>query len=78
MSKRQVFRSIHSGAAWVVERDGRVISRHATQADSEEAASAAAKALHGKGSLSQAVFHRRDGEIKGESTYGEDPRDIPG
>jgi hypothetical protein len=78
MSDRKVFHSVHKGDSWCVVSDGKTVSTHATQAESEEAAMKAGRAAHDKGGLGQAVLHAQTGVIKTEHTYGKDPRKTPG
>lgn len=76
---RQVFHSILTkDQGWVVLLDKQVVSKHANQVHAEAAAVAEARSVYGDGGLSQAVFHKADGQIKSERTYGKDPERTPG
>ena len=76
--QRQVFHSILKKGEWVVEKGGKVQSRHGTQAESEAAAKTAGRAAYQSGGLGQAVMHKSDGVIRTEHTYGKDPEKTPG
>lgn len=58
---------------WRVRKRGRTISAHRKQGT----AIRAAKVLAKRARLGQVVFHGRDGKIRGEYTYGRDPRATP-
>lgn len=66
----QVFHSILTKDGWTVTLKNRTVSRHRTQKESEMAATAAGRNAHAKGGLGQAVFHKADGSIREERTYG--------
>lgn len=76
--KRDVFHSVPNGERWAVEKGGKVISNHRTQAASEAAAIKAGHRAQDAGGLGQAVLHKSDGRIREERTYGNDPRNIKG
>lgn len=76
--KRVVFRSILSKDGWELQRDGTVQTTLDTQAEAEDAATTLAKRHYADGGRSQAVFHKANGEIKSEQTYGDDPERHPG
>lgn len=73
-----MFHSVHKDGSWAVVRDGKTVSTHATQQESEDAAMSAGRAAHDKGGLGQAILHLESGTIKTEHTYGKDPRSTPG
>lgn len=77
-SKRVVFRSIMSKNGWEVQRDGKTQSMVETQREAEDEATAFAKKHHEDGGLSQVVYHKANGEIESERTYGKDPERHPG
>jgi len=77
-AKRVVFRSILSKEGWEVQRDGKVQATVETQRDAENQATAAAKKHNEDGGLSQVVYHKANGEIESERTYGKDPERHPG
>ena len=76
--ERQVFHSIRSKQGWGLVSNGRTISRHGSQRESEQAAVNAGRAAFDRGGLGQAVLHKADGEIREERTYGKDPEKTPG
>ena len=78
MAKRTVFHSVPDGDAWKVTSGGKTVSRHRTQENSENAATAAGRKAEASGGLGQAVLHKTDGTIREERTYGKDPRSTPG
>ena len=57
--------------------NGKTISTHSTQEESEAAAIAAGRVAYEKGGLGQAVMHKADGVIREEHTYGKDPEKYP-
>jgi len=76
---RHVFHSMltsHDG--WVVLLDNEVQSKHANQIEAEAAANAKSHAFYEAGGLGRAVFHKADGTIREERTYGEDYGHAPG
>jgi hypothetical protein len=83
MAKRQSFHSVFDQKAneWHVKEAGRsgpVKSTHSTQAKAEAAAVKAGKAVQRAGGKGQAVFHKKDHQIKKEYTYGKDPERTKG
>ncbi|RLP24007.1 DUF2188 domain-containing protein [Mesorhizobium sp. YM1C-6-2] len=77
--ERQVFHSILTKKdGWVVLLDKQVVSKHDTQKEAERAAIDEARAAYDDGGLGQAVFHKLDGTIREERTYGNDPEKTPG
>lgn len=78
MAKRSVYHSIKDKDGWKVVLDGKDVSRHDTQLQAEERARKLGKAAQDKGGLGQAVFHRVDGQIAEERTYGADPETTKG
>ena len=78
MSARQVFHSLKVKSVWAVKRSGKTLSEHFTQVESQTAAVKAARAVRKAGGLGQVVFHKADGEIIEERTYGKDPPAKPG
>jgi hypothetical protein len=78
MAKRQVFHSSNTKKGWVVTFEGKVVEGFNIQAEAEAEAMRLGKKAEDDGGLGQAVFHKADGEIKEERTYGEDPRRHPG
>ena len=79
MSERRIFHSILTKAdGWVVKSEGKIVSKHKSQEESEAAAIVAGNRVHDAGGLAQAVFHKQDGTIREERTYGKDPERTPG
>ncbi|URK87741.1 DUF2188 domain-containing protein [Rhizobium sp. RCAM05350] len=78
MAKRSVYHSIKDKNGWKVVLDGKDLSRHDTQLEAEDRARKLGKAVQEKGGLGQAVFHRADGQIVEERTYGADPQKTKG
>jgi hypothetical protein len=76
--KRSVYHSILTKEGWTVMLDKAALSLHDTQRESEREAMALAKKDHAGGGLSQVVFHKSDGVISEERTYGKDPEKTPG
>lgn len=77
--ERQVFHSILTKKdGWVVLLEQQVVSKHGTQQEAEAAAIQEAKAVHADGVHGQAVFHKQDGTIREERTYGKDPEKTKG
>lgn len=76
--QRQVFHSALTRDGWAVIHNEKVVTRHSDQSDAEAAAISLGRQAYDKGGLGQAVFHDRDGIIKEERTYGEDPERTPG
>ena len=77
--ERQVFHSILTKRdGWVVLLDKEVVSRHASQKESEKAAIEEGRATYEGGGLGQAVLHKSDSTIREERTYGKDPERTPG
>jgi len=64
-----------AGRAWVVSQENGGLRR---EFDRKEDAVDFAKVWAQKARPSQVKVHRQDGNMDYESTYGEDPRDIPG
>ena len=64
-----------SGERWIVTQENRNLRR---EFDTKEEAEKFAKHRARLNQLSQVKVHNRDGNMDYESTYGEDPRDIPG
>ena len=76
---RHVFHSMltpHDG--WVVLLAKEVQSKHANQLEAEAAANAKSHAFYEAGGLGRAVFHKADGTIREERTYGEEYESTPG
>ena len=71
---RETFHSFLTANGWVVTLNGRKMSRHETQAESEAAAIVAAFKAYENGGLGKAVLHESDGWIREERTYGRDPK----
>ena len=63
---------------WAVMLEQAALSLHETQREAEREATALAKEEFGDGGLAQVVFHRSDGEISEEHSYGKDSRKAPG
>ena len=76
--KRIVFRSILTKDGWAVMQEKEALSLHETQSAAEREATSLAKQEFADGGLSQVVYHKSDGEIREEHTYGNDPRKSPG
>lgn len=70
MARRQVFHASPAPSGWKVTQSGKTLAQHTTQKAAQADAIARAKAAE----LGQAVFHKKDGQISGEYTYGNDPR----
>ena len=64
-----------SASRWVVSQENGLFRR---EFDTKEQAEDFAKRKAQMEKLSQVKVHKRDGTMDYESTYGEDPRDIPG
>lgn len=75
---RKVYHSVPTEKGWKVESNGRTISNHRTQAAAEKAAVKAGHQAQDNGGLGQAVLHKANGTIRGERTYGSDPRRTKG
>src|SRR6476620_10597488 len=76
-NKRTVYHVTPDAAAerWVVSQENGDVRR---EFDRKEEAIEFAKKKAQFDRLSQVKVHRKDGNVDYESTYGEDPRDIPG
>jgi hypothetical protein len=61
------------GNEWVVEQNGRQLSKHSTQAEAEK--HGREEAMRAKAEL---VMQGRDGRIGDEDSHGHDPRSIKG
>lgn len=75
---RQVFHSILTSEGWTVMLERKRLAVFKTQRDCEADAIARARKVHEGGSNSQVVFHKEDGVIREERTYGEDPERTAG
>jgi hypothetical protein len=64
-----------SANRWVVSREDADFRR---EFDTKEEAEIFAKQRAQREELAQVKVHKRDGNMDYESTYGEDPRNIPG
>ena len=64
-----------SAERWVVSREDADFRR---EFDTKEEAETFAKQRAQREELAQVKVHKRDGNMDYESTYGEDPRNIPG
>jgi hypothetical protein len=78
MAKRQSFHSVYDrkNDEWKVTKGGArgdASSKHGTQVKAEAAAVKLAKAAQKAGGTGQAIFHKKDHQIKKEYTYGKDP-----
>jgi hypothetical protein len=76
--QRKQFHSVQDARGWKVTLNGRTISRHHSQKESEQAAIERGRATYETGGLGQAVLHKSDGVIREERTYGKDPEKTPG
>jgi Uncharacterized protein conserved in bacteria (DUF2188) len=76
--KREVFHSSLTKMGWVVREGGETISQHRNQKEAEMAARLCGRKAYLDGGLGQAVFHKIDGTIREERTYGRDPERRPG
>jgi len=76
--KREVFHSSLTKLGWVVREGGETISQHRSQKEAEMAARLCGRKAYLNGGLGQAVFHKTDGTIREERTYGRDPQQRPG
>lgn len=74
MPKRIVFHSTRRHGGWKVSRDGETVSVHGTQIEAETAAIKRARELWRQGILAQVKLHKKNGRIREERTYGNDPR----
>ena len=76
MSSRLVFHVLPQGTNWKVRIEGsdEVIYKSINKEESVKKAIELAKMEP----LAQVKFHKADGTIEEERTYGKDPRDIPG
>jgi uncharacterized protein DUF2188 len=75
---RIVYELVPNGGMWKVDRDGEFFGQWPTKDTAEQAARGAAVREHESGALTQVRVHKEDGKFDYESTYGDDPRDIPG
>jgi nucleotide-binding universal stress UspA family protein len=77
MSDRVVFHVVPNASAdaWLVTQEG---GGRREEFRSKEEAVEAARKLAERAPLAQVKVHRKDGNMDYESTYGEDPRNIPG
>ena len=75
---RQVYHSVLKRDGWRVVLNGRAVSAHETQKESEAEAISLGKQSYDQGGLGQAVLHKSNGEIREERTYGKDPERTPG
>jgi hypothetical protein len=75
MAERRDIHVVPNGDGWAVKRENqeRAISTHATQAEAEEAARPIAQR-----EKVELFVHSHTGQIRDRSTYGHDPRNIPG
>jgi len=62
---------------WVVKEGGETLSRHRNQREAEVAACLAGRRAYLAGGLGKAVFHKSDGTIREERTYGRDQERQP-
>lgn len=75
MAQRHDIHVVPNDGNWLVRRENQnePLSSHSTQAEAEEAGRAIAKEdqveLH---------VHGQDGQVRDRSSYGNDPRNIPG
>jgi hypothetical protein len=77
--KRTVYHSILTKDGWAVKEEGKEPrSVHETQIISETTAVRLAKEIRDGGGLAQVIFHKENGEIREEHTYGADPERHPG
>jgi Uncharacterized protein conserved in bacteria (DUF2188) len=75
MAERRDIHILPNGDGWAVKRENqdRPLSTHRTQAEATEAGRSVAQDDEG-----ELLVHGQDGQIRDRSTYGHDPRDIPG
>jgi hypothetical protein len=75
MAERRDVHVVPSDDKWAVRRenDNDPVSTHATQAEAEEAGRSLAQR-----ESAELLVHGKDGQIRDRSTYGTDPRNIPG
>ena len=79
MAGRKIFHSLLTKEdSWVVKSEGKVVSKHGSQEESEAAAIVHGNRVHKAGGLAQAVLHKPDGTIREERTYGKEPERTPG
>ena len=58
----------NDGRGWINKRNGKIVSRHRTKEDAEEAGRVIARKLE-----VEHVIHRSDGVITESNSYGNDP-----
>lgn len=75
MAERRDIHVVPSDDKWAVRRenDNDPVSTHATQAEAEQAGRTLAQR-----ESSELLVHGQDGQIRDRSTYGNDPRNVPG
>lgn len=73
MSNAKRVHTVPDGDDWVNKSEGKVLSRHDTKEEAEEAGREIARGLEAEHSI-----HRLDGVITEKDSYGNDPREIPG
>jgi hypothetical protein len=75
MAERRDIHVVPSDDKWAVRRenDNDPVSTHATQAEAEQAGRTLAQR-----ESSELLVHGKDGQIRDRSTYGNDPRNVPG
>lgn len=73
-TRREVFHSSLTRLGWVVKEGGETLSRHRSQKEAELAARLACRKAYLSGGLAQAVFHKSDGSIREERSYGRAPK----
>lgn len=72
MAKRATYHVVpHKDGDWRIQREG--ATRASSLAPTQTEAVERARELAQKNPLGQVVIHRRDGRIREEHTYGEDP-----
>ncbi|MDB5412584.1 MAG: hypothetical protein JWR10_919 [Rubritepida sp.] len=66
------------GEGWITQSEGRTLKKHDTQKESEADAIARGHGAEETGGKGQAVLHKKDGTIREERTYGDDPKKSKG
>src|SRR5690348_1363315 len=75
MAERRDIHVVPNGDGWAVKREDedRPLSTHSTQAEAVEAGRSLAR-----NEQAELLVHSQSGQIRDRSTYGHDPREIPG
>jgi hypothetical protein len=78
--QRNVYHLVHrnADARWHITLEGQDVAAFGTKEEALREGEARGHRDWTKGNPAQLVIHRQDGSIERESTYGNDPRDVPG